>query len=191
MRSLVFDRFGDPAEVLSLSEREPPAPGPGEARLRMVLSPIHNHDLMTIAGTYGHKPPLPAVGGTEALGIVEALGDGVDHLRVGQRVTGGARQTWADRYLVDARQARPVPDAIADETACQLIAMPLSARMLLATLGLGRGDWLVQNSANGAVGRLVSRFAAEQGINVLGLVRRDAAVDELAAVGITRVVSTE
>ena len=84
-----------------------------------------------------------------------------------------------------------MPDGIDDETACQLIAMPLSAKMVLADLGLQRGDWLVQNSANGAVGRLLSRFGAEKGVNVLSLVRRDAAIAELAAVGITNVVSTE
>ncbi|EIM29447.1 zinc-binding dehydrogenase [Microvirga lotononidis] len=191
MRSVVFERFGDPAQVLTLAERERPVPGPGQALVRMVLSPIHNHDLMTVAGTYGIKPPLPAIGGTEALGVVEELGDGVENLQVGQRVIGGGQQTWADHYLVDARRARPVPDGIDDETACQLIAMPLSAKMVLAALGLQRGDWLVQNSANGAVGRLLSRFGGEKGINVLGLVRRDAAVAELAAAGITNVVSTE
>lgn len=191
MHSIVFERFGDPAEVLTLAKRERPAPGPGQALLRMILSPIHNHDLMTVAGTYGIKPPLPAIGGTEALGVVEKLGAGVENLQVGQRVIGGAQQTWADYYLVDARYARLVPDGIDDETACQLIAMPLSAKMVLADLGLQRGDWLVQNSANGAVGRLLSRFGAEKGVNVLSLVRRDAAVAELAAAGITNVVSTE
>ena len=56
MHSIVFERFGDPAEVLTLAKRERPAPGPGQALLRMILSPIHNHDLMTVAGTYGIKP---------------------------------------------------------------------------------------------------------------------------------------
>ena len=123
--------------------------------------------------------------------MVEKLGAGVENLQVGQRVIGGAQQTWADYYLVDARYARPVPNGIDDETACQLIAMPLSAKMVLADLGLQSGDWLVQNSANGAVGRLLSRFGAEKGVGVLSLVRRDAAVAELAAAGITNVVSTE
>lgn len=191
MHSIVFERFGDPAEVLAVAERERPAPGSGQALVRMVLAPIHNHDLMIAAGVYGIRPPLPAIGGTEALGVVEELGPGVDNLQVGQRVIGGGQQTWADYYLVDAAQARAVPDSIDDETACQLIAMPLSAKMVLVDLGLKRGDWLIQNSANGAVGRLLSRFGAEQGINVLGLVRRDAAVDELTAAGITNIVSTE
>ena len=191
MRSVVYESFGHPEEVLRVAERLRPEPGPGQVRVRMVLSPIHNHDLMTAAGSYGIRPPLPAVGGTEAVGVVEALGKGVSHLQVGQRVAGGAQATWADYYLAEAARVVPVPDAVSDETACQLIAMPLSAKMILAELGLKPGDWLVQNAGNGAVGRLVAQFGAEQGIHVLSLVRRDAAVEELKALGIDTVISTE
>lgn len=191
MRSVVFENFGVPEKVLGVAERPKPEPGPGQALVRMLLSPIHNHDLMTVAGSYGIKPALPAVGGTEAVGIVEALGEGVTNLRVGQRVAGGAAQTWAEYYLVDAARALPMPDGVSDETACQLVSMPLSAKMIIVDLGVQKGEWLVQNAGNGAVGKLVSRFAAEKGIKVLSLVRRQAAVDELKALGIEAVVSTE
>ncbi len=190
MRSVVFEKFGVPEQVLGLAERPRPVPGAGQVLVRMVLSAIHNHDLMTIAGEYGVKPDLPAVPGTEAVGVVEALGEGVSNLAVGQRVTGGV-QTWAEYYLVDAAQAVPVPDSVSDETACQLIAMPLSAKMILASLEVKSGDWMIQNAGNGLVGKLVSRFGAEQGINVVSLVRRDAAVAELEALGIANVVSTQ
>ena len=191
MRCVVHESFGDPEQVLTVAERPRPEPGPGQALVRMLLSPIHNHDLMTVAGHYGYKPPLPAIGGTEAVGLVEALGEGVGHLRVGQRVAGGGQATWAELYLADTARLVPVPDGVSDETACQLVSMPLSAKMILAELGLKQGDWLVQNAANGAVGRLVSRFGAEQGIGVLSLVRRDAAVSELRDLGIEAAVSTE
>ncbi|MBI4047050.1 MAG: alcohol dehydrogenase, partial [Devosia nanyangense] len=59
MRSVIYEKFGNPAEVLTTVERPVPEPGPGQVRLRLVLSPIHNHDLSTIAGTYGYKPELP------------------------------------------------------------------------------------------------------------------------------------
>jgi NADPH:quinone reductase-like Zn-dependent oxidoreductase len=69
--------------------------------------------------------------------------------------------------------------------------MPFSALALLDSLDVQSGDWIVQNTANGAVGRLVAQFAPARGIRVLGLVRRDAGVDELAALGIQNIVSTE
>lgn len=191
MRTVLFDAFGDPASVLKVVERERPVPQKGQALVRMVLSPIHNHDLMIIAGQYGFKPELPAVPGTEAVGVVEAVGEGVETVRPGQRVAGGGAAMWADYYLADASGLVPVPEAVDDATACQMVAMPLSAKMILADLGVKAGDWIVQNAGNGAVGKLVSRFGAEQGINVLSLVRRDAAVDELQALGVANVVSTE
>ena len=191
MRSVVFESFGVPEQVLGLAERPKPVPGAGQALVRLVLSPIHNHDLMTIAGEYGIKPALPAVPGTEAVGVVEAVGEGVSNLSVGQRVAGGGSQTWAEFYVVDAARVVPVPDSVSDETACQLISMPLSAKMILADLKIAAGDWIIQNAGNGMVSKLVSRFGAEQGIGVISLVRRDETVAELAALGIANVVSTQ
>lgn len=191
MKSAIYSAFGTPEKVLRVEERERPQPGPGQVLIRMVLSPVHNHDLMTIAGHYGFKPELPAVPGTEAVGVVEALGEGVSHLKVGQRVAGGGEKTWADYYLGAAARLVPVPDSVSDETACQLVSMPLSAKMLLDTLEVSAGDWIAINAANGAVGKLLSQYGAEKGVKVLGLVRREAAVAEMAALGFKHVVATD
>ncbi len=191
MRSVHQDTFGPPADVLKLGDYPLPQPGPGQVRVKLVMSPIHNHDLMTIAGRYGYKPPMPYVPGTEALGVVEALGEGVTNLKVGQRVAGGASSAWAEYYLVEAARAVPVPDSIGDETASQMISMPLSAKMILHVMGAKAGDWVIQNAANGAVGKMVSEFAADHGINVVSLVRRAAGVEELGRIGITNVVATD
>ncbi|MBJ3786319.1 zinc-binding dehydrogenase [Devosia sediminis] len=191
MKSAVYAEFGSPEKVLSSEERTRPQPGPGQVLVRMVLSPVHNHDLMTIAGQYGFKPELPSVPGTEAVGVVEALGEGVTNLQPGQRVAGGASGTWAEFYLADAARLVPVPESVSDETACQLVSMPLSAKMLLDTLDVSAGGWIVQNAANGAVGKLMAQYGAERGIKVLGLVRRTEAVAELKALGIDNVVATD
>ncbi|MCR2813291.1 MULTISPECIES: zinc-binding dehydrogenase [Microbacterium] len=192
MRALVHDRFGDPAEVLTVREAPTPTPGPREVRVRMLRSPIHNHDLWTVRGSYGYRPELPARAGTEAVGVVEELGAGVTGLEVGQRVaTGGTFGVWAEQFVARAGALVPVPDGLPDEQAAQLVSMPFSAISLIDSLELQPGDWLVQNAANGAVGRMVAQIGRARDINVLGLVRRDAAVAELAAQGIDRVVSVE
>ena len=67
MRSAVHTAFGDPAELLHLGDMPVPEPGPGQVRVRTLLSPIHNHDLWTVRGEYGYKPDLPAIGGSEAV----------------------------------------------------------------------------------------------------------------------------
>jgi NADPH2:quinone reductase len=192
MRALVQPQFGDPAEVLSVQEVPAPEPGPGQALVRVLLSPIHNHDLWTVRGSYGFKPEMPARAGTEAVGVVEALGEGVEHLEVGQRVaSGGSFGAWAELIVAPAAGLIPVPDAISAEAAAQLVSMPFSAIALVDFLELSEGDWIVQNAANGAVGRLVAQLAAPRGINVLGLVRRADGVAELREQGIERIVATD
>lgn len=191
MRSALHREFGDPAEVLTPGDSPVPEPGPGEVRIRTILAPIHNHDLWTIRGQYGYKPALPAIGGSEGVGVIDALGEGVEGLQVGQRVNAASgRGTWAECFLASARMAIPLPDAIPDEVAAQLVAMPLSALMLLEFLHLEPGQWIVQNAANGAVGKTLAMLAAARGVHVLSLVRRDAGIAEMAAVGVGNVVST-
>ncbi|MBP6216036.1 MAG: zinc-binding dehydrogenase [Luteimonas sp.] len=191
MRSALYSAFGNPAEVLVAGDSPLPEPGPGEVRIRTRLAPIHNHDLWTIRGQYGYKPTLPAIGGSEGVGVIDALGEGVEGLQLGQRVNAASgRGTWADYFLASARMAIPLPDAIPDEVAAQLVAMPLSALMLLEFLAVDPGQWIVQNAANGAVGKTLAMLARARGVNVLSLVRRDAGIDEMAAVGVENVVST-
>jgi len=192
MRALVQPRFGDPAEVLSVQEVPDPEPGPGQVLVRVLLSPIHNHDLWTARGSYGFKPEMPARAGTEAVGVVEALGAGVDTLQVGQRVaTGGSFGAWAELIVAPAAGLVPVPEGMSDEAAAQLVSMPFSAIALLDFLEVSEGDWIVQNAANGAVGRLLSQLAEARGVHVLGLVRRAEGVDELCEQGIEQVVATD
>lgn len=192
MRAITHNTFGDPADVLQVTEKEIPNPGPGQARIRVTLATIHNHDLWTVKGSYGFVPDLPAAAGTEAVGIVDALGEGVEGLQVGQRVASGTSfGIWAEYALTDASGLIPVPEQLSDESAAQLVAMPFSAISLLDFLDMKPGEWLIQNSANGAVGRMLAQLAVARGINVVGLVRRDAGVQELAAQNISGVVSTE
>ncbi|WEK62795.1 MAG: zinc-binding dehydrogenase [Candidatus Microbacterium colombiense] len=192
MRALIHPKFGEAEEVLSVEDGPVPEPAAGQVRLRIVLSPIHNHDLWTVRGTYGFKPELPAASGTEALGIVDALGEGVDHLVVGQRVaTGGTFGAWAEYIVANAAGLIPVPDSLSDESAAQLVSMPFSTISLLQFLDVKEGDWIVQNAANGAVGRMLAQLGAARGVHVLGLVRRSAGVEELRSQGITNVIATD
>lgn len=191
MRSAIHTTFGEPADVLALEESPVPEPGPGQVRIKTILSPIHNHDLWTVRGSYGYKPELPAIGGSEAVGTVDALGEGVTGITIGQRVSvASVHGSWAEYFLAPAAGLVPVPDSISDEAAAQLIAMPFSAITLLDFLEVASGDWVIQNTANGAVGKTLAMLAAARGMHIVNLVRRDAGVEELAALGIANAVST-
>ena len=192
MLTVTYDRFGDPADVLRTAEVDAPAPAAGEALLRMSLSPIHHHDLWTIRGSYGVRPALPSGTGSEAVAVVEALGEGVEGLAVGDRVAAtGITGAWAELFTAPASSLIPLPAELPDEAAAQLVAMPFSAVSLLEHLDLGPGEVLVQNAATGAVGRLIAQFARLRGIRVISLVRRGSGVEELAAQGIGDVVATD
>ncbi|MBP1853325.1 zinc-binding dehydrogenase [Rhizobium halophytocola] len=191
MLSATYSSFGDPASVLKAQDRPLPEPAPGQIRLKTLLSAIHNHDLLTVSGQYGYKPDLPAVGGSEAVGTVDALGEGVTGIAVGQRVAaGGLHGAWAEYVLADPKAVVPLPEAISNEDAAQLIGMPLSALFLLDFVGAKPGDWIVQNAATGAVAKVLAMIAKHRGIQVVNLVRRASAVQELSGLGIGNAVST-
>jgi len=191
MRSATYNTFGKPSEVLSLGDTPIPEPGPNEIRIKTILSPIHNHDLLTIRGQYGFKPELPAIGGSEAVGIVDAVGADVEDFTVGQRVAAASVQaTWAEYFTAPAKMVFLIPDAVDDEMAAQLVAMPLSALMVLEFLKIQSGQWIIHNAANGAVGTTLAMLAAARGVKTINLVRRDEAAEELTALGITNNVVT-
>jgi NADPH:quinone reductase-like Zn-dependent oxidoreductase len=191
MKALQYARNGVPGDVVALVDVPVPEPGPGTVRLRLTRSPIHNHDLMTIGGHYGVKPPLPAIAGSEMLGTVDALGEGVTHLKVGARVATIAVGAWAEAVVVPANACVPMPDAFSDDVAAQLLAMPMSAVVLLDDLRVESGAWILQNAAGGAVGKILMKLAQARGVNVVNLVRSQAAAGELYALGAKHVVVTE
>ena len=192
MRSATYNEFGKPTEVLSVGDRPIPEPKANEVRVKTILASIHNHDLLTIRGQYGFKPELPAIGGSEAVGVIDAVGNDVKDLKVGQRIAAASVQaTWAEYFVASADMVFPVPDSLDDEMAAQLVAMPLSALMLLEFLAVESGQWVIHNAANGAVGKSLAMLAAARGVKTINLVRSSDALAELEAIGVKNNVNTD
>ncbi len=192
MQSIIHQSFGELVDVLQQAEMPQPEPKAGEVRIKTIMSPMHNHDVWTVRGSYGYKPTLPAIGGSEAVGIVDAVGEGVDESKLGQRVAvAGVHGSWAEYFIAPAHGIIPLNDAIDNETAAQLIGMPISALMLLDFVNVQPGQWLIQNTANGAVGKTVAMIAQARGLQVINLVRRTDAIAEMQALGIQHVVATD
>ena len=192
MLSIIHRQFGEPVDVLEAADMPQPEPKAGEVRIKMILSPMHNHDVWTVRGSYGYKPTLPEIGGSEAVGVIDALGEGVENVSIGQRVSVAAvHGSWAEYFIAPAHGVVPLTDEIDDETAAQLIGMPISALMLLDFVDLKAGQWLIQNTANGAVGKTVAMIAQARGQKVINLVRRSDAVAEMNALGIQNVIATD
>ena len=192
MRSATYNEFGKPTDVLSLGDRPIPEPKANEVRVKTILASIHNHDLLTIRGQYGFKPELPAIAGSEAVGVIDAIGSEVTDLTVGQRVAAASVQaTWAEYFVAPADMVFAVPDSLDDDMAAQLVAMPLSALMLLEFLAVESGQWVIHNAANGAVGKSLAMLAAARGVQTINVVRSSDALAELEAIGVKNNVNSE
>lgn len=191
MRALRFHQHGPPADVLRLDAVPTPEPGPGEVRVRLTHRPVNPADLSLVRGTYGASRVLPAVGGNEGTGVIDALGDGVSGLRVGQRVVKlGEVPTWQEHLVLPANDVLPVPDELSDEAAAQLFVNPLTAWLLLRTVpDLDAGDALVLTAGASAVARVVAELAVQRGVRVVSVVRSGEHVDRLRELGAVPVVA--
>lgn len=86
MQVIQHSQFGNPEMVLQVQNTYIPTPQAGQVRIKTRITSIHHHDLWIVRGEYGIKPQLPATAGSEAVGIVDAVGEGVDSALIGQRV---------------------------------------------------------------------------------------------------------
>ena len=191
MRALRFHRHGPPAEVLQLDDVPTPEPGPGEVRVRLTHRSVNPADLSMVRGTYGRARDLPAVGGNEGVGAIEAVGDGVEAGRLGQRVVKlGEAPTWQEAVVLPADQTVPVPDALPDEAAAQLFVNPLTAWLLHDAVALHAGDVLVLTAGASAVARIAAQLAVRRGAHPVAIVRRESHRAPLETIG-ARVVVAE
>ena len=185
MKQALLERYGEPAEVVRCAETpDVGAPGAGEVVFDVLAFPINPADLSMCRGTYRLRPPLPATPGAECVGRVTAVGSGVSHVKVSDLVINLQRENWAQRRRVKAADVIAVPSGLDLRQAAMLRINPATALLLLTdVVGLKPGDWMIQNVANSAVGRLVIALARQRGIKTVNVVRRDSLFAELGALG--------
>ena len=181
--------FGKPADVLSLEERPRPRPDKGEILLEMLAAPVNPADLNVIEGKYGELPALPAIVGNEGVGRLIELGLGTNGFSEGDLILPMRRGTWTQFMLADAATAVRLPPKMNAFQAAMLTINPVSAwGMLTSFVRLQKGDWVVQNAANSAVGRCVIQIARSRGWKTLNVVRRSDVIEDLKALGADEVV---
>ncbi len=188
MKAVQFSTFGHGHEVVEFVDVPDPAPPhAGEILIDILAAPINPSDFLNFRGLFGATPPaLPAMAGGEAVGRVAALGAGVHHLKVGDRVLAlcGGRGNWCQRIKASADGVMPLP---ADADTLQLAMMavnPATAwHMLKSFVQLRPGEWVLQNAGNSGVGHNVIRIAKTMGLRTVNLVRREDQIAPLLAAG--------
>jgi NADPH:quinone reductase-like Zn-dependent oxidoreductase len=201
MRAVVARRLGGP-ERLELCEIPTPQPGPGQVAITITAAGINRFDLQLREGTAGIAVPLPWVGGMEAVGVVSALGDGVDDRSLGERVMrdvtnccGSCRycrsgREWrcvhgalglesisggfAEVLVCDARRLVALPDELPDVTAAAVqMSYGTAWHMLFSRAGLQAGEVVLISSVASALGAAALDIAKHAGAFVIGTASSD------------------
>jgi NADPH2:quinone reductase len=175
MRALRIDLFGGP-DVLRLVEIAQPVPSPGEALIQHSAIGVNFVDTQHRAGR-PYSVSLPLIPGTEAAGVVAAVGPGVLDVRVGDRVAyaGVMPGVYAEYAAVPAERLVPVPDGLELRMAAAALLQGTTAHYLShSTYPLGPGDTALIHAAAGGVGRLLVQFAKRRGAAVIAVVSSEA-----------------
>jgi len=190
-KAIRFYEIGGP-EVLKLETVEVGEPGPGQARVRHSYVAVNFIDIYFRTGQYPLQ--LPNGIGSDAVGVVEAVGPGVTDIRVGDRVGYliGPQGAYADVRIMPADVLIPLPDGVSDRTASTLMMKGMTAQYLFRQVyPLKGGETILYHAAAGGVGLIACQWAKALGVTMIGVVSSDAKAETAKAHGCTHtIVST-
>ncbi|MBN8492876.1 MAG: quinone oxidoreductase [Burkholderiales bacterium] len=191
-RTVQIAAYGGP-EVMKLVELPVGEPGPGEIRIRHEACGLNFIDVYQRTGLY--QNPLPLTLGMEGAGIVEAVGEGVTHLKVGDRAAYASNPpgAYSQARVMPARTVCRLPDAIDFDTGAAMMLKGLTAQYLLKkTLpaeGLQPGDHVLFHAAAGGVGLIACQWARALGLQLIGTAGSDAKCQLALEHGATHVIN--
>lgn len=176
VKAIQIAQAGD-ADTLQLVELTIGEPGPGELRIRHHACGLNYIDVYQRSGVYAL--PMPLTLGMEGAGIVEAVGEGVTHLRAGDRAAYASQPpgAYSEARLMPAKCVVKLPEAISFETGAAMMLKGLTAQYLLKkTLpqgGLQPGDFVLFHAAAGGVGLIACQWARALGLQLIGTAGSD------------------
>ncbi|HUE46667.1 MAG TPA: quinone oxidoreductase, partial [Aestuariivirgaceae bacterium] len=168
MKAIRIEQTGGP-EVMQLVDVDLPPPGKGEIRIRQTAVGLNFIDTYHRSGLYPVK--LPAGLGLEAAGVVEEAGEGVTHLKKGDRVAygNGPMGAYAQARNAPANRVSKIPDGISDEVAAAMMLKGMTVRYLLReSYKVKSGDTILLHAAAGGIGLIASQWAKALGATVIG-----------------------
>ncbi len=187
MRAVRFEQTGGP-EVLELVEVETPEPKPGQVRVRHEAIGVNFIDTYHRTGLYPVK--LPCIPGGEAAGVVEALGEGVTSLKVGDRVAySGGFGAYAEANVVAADRAVRIPEGVDSRTAAASLLKGMTVEALLCrTYPVKAGETILVHAAAGGVGQIMVQWAKAIGAEVIATVGSEAKAAKARELGADHVI---
>lgn len=192
VKAMRIHEFGGP-EVLTWEDIEVGDPGPGQLRLRHTVTGFNFLDIAVRRGVYPVLPDLPLVLGTEAAAVVEAVGEGVDNLAVGQRVAYASTYpgSYAETRLIDAANVVALPDSIADDAAAASLLKGMTAEYLInRCYPVNVGEVALVHAAAGGVGLFLCQWLKHLGVTVIAAVGSDEKKEIVLANGAAHAVNS-
>ena len=189
-QAIRFDTVGGP-EVLRLETVTVGEPGPGQARVRHTGIAVNFIDIYVRTGRY--PAALPSGLGSDAVGVVEAVGPGVTDIQVGDRVGYliGPQGAYSDVRVMPAEVLIRLPDGISDSTAATLMMKGMTAQYLFRQVyPLQGGETILYHAAAGGVGLIACQWARALGVTMIGTVSTDAKAALAQANGCTHTIVT-
>jgi NADPH2:quinone reductase len=187
MKAIQIHQTGGP-EVLTVAELPIPAPGPGQVLIKIAATGVNFIEIYFREGRY--KAPLPLIPGSEASGVVDKLGDGVEGFAVGDHVASTAVQgSYAECALVPAAQLVHVPAGLDLKLAAAAILQGMTAHYLShSTYPLKAGDTALIHAAAGGTGQLLVQMAHAIGARVIATVSTPAKAELAKSAGADEVI---
>lgn len=173
VKTVIIEETGGP-EVLKLVDREVGEPGAGEIRIRHEAIGLNFIDCYHRSGLYPMK--LPVALGMEAAGVIEAVGDGVTHLKPGDRAAYASNPpgAYCEARVMPAAQVCPLPDGISFEDAASIMLQGMTVQFLFhRTTPIAKGDTVLFHAAAGGVGLIACQWAKSEGIRLIGTAGSD------------------
>lgn len=197
MRALQFTVHGEPRDVLKLQEASVPPVKSGQARVRMLYSPINPSDLLRVKGLYGKSASYPAVPGFEGVGIVEEVNSliakTVMGIKSGRKVVVLNQHSgnWQEQVVVPALRLFPVPVGVSDQDAAGYFVNPATALIMTRMeLQVPEGAWLLQTAAGSSLGKMVIKLGKRFGFKTINVVRRSETAEVIKKLGADAIINT-
>ncbi len=169
MKWIRVHEIGGP-EVMRLEEGSALSPGPGQVVMRVHAAGVNPVDTYVRAGQYGYHPELPYTPGADAAGIVEAVGEGVTHVKVGERVYGARclSGAYAEQALFEAIHVQPIPEAVTfAQGACLGIPYVTAYGAIFLRAKVKRRDTVLVHGGSGGVGTAALQILRQRSVRII------------------------
>ena len=196
MRAAVYTRRGPAAEVLQIIDKQQPQPNPGEVRVKLVFSGVNPSDVKSRAGVAARAGGFPEVTPhSDGAGVIDAVGDGVDSARIGERVWLFNGQwerpygTAAEFITLPARQAVPLPNSVSFEVGASIGIPLMTALHAVQACGSLLGKTVLVPGAVGSVGYYATQLACMAGARVIAIVSSEEKAAQARQIGAAETIN--